>query len=126
MMVRRFTKEDYESVATWWEKHGWPIIPLEALPPTGFIVPNHAAAFLYRLEGPIALMEWVVGNPERNYHDRAVALEDVIAAVEDAAKAAGYKSIFTMTRHERLINRLRDTGYVVTDEKMTHLMKGLT
>lgn len=130
MNIRSFdAKLDYVDVYSWWKKQEWPVLPLEMLPPNGFIVENTtnkiAATWIFKLECPIYLIEWTVGNPELNWEDRSKGIELILNEACNWAKVNGATHILTMTKNERFMNKLENFGFKKTDLGMTHLVRVL-
>jgi hypothetical protein len=131
MQVRKFDINiDYEDVKSWWIKQGWDVIPKHLLGITGFIAYDenvkYAACWLYRDKGcPISILEWTVGNPEVDYKLRHEALNEVMEECFKVAKEDGAELILTMTKNKRLIEKLKESQFVETDNDMTHLIRRL-
>lgn len=130
MYVRSFNNEtDYIDVCLWWMKQGWPVLPKEILTTSGFIVENEneklAATWIFKTNCPIYIMEWTVGNPDVKWEDRAEAIQLVTNAGCEWAKQDGAKQVFTMTKSDRFINKLEESGFTKTDSGMTHLVRSL-
>lgn len=109
----------------WWGEQGWPKIPKEMLPTTGWIIENVCAGWLYKANSAMAKLEWVVGNPSIPAEKRSEGLNILIEHISQEARLSGYTALFTSTKHTRLIERLKQCGYVVGDEGVTHLFKRL-
>lgn len=131
MQVRKFNIEtDYEDITTWWKKQDWDIIPSSLLGVNGFIVEKDnkkiAATWIYKLQdSPWSLMEWTVGNPDTNWEDRSQAIKMVTDSACEWAKNNGAKLVFTMTKNERFMNKLQESGFIKTDSNMTHFVRSL-
>ena len=133
MTPRPITDLDMVEVHRWWEEQGWPKIPKEMLPTTGWIVEHSSpegidgvcAGWLYKANSAMAKLEWVVGNPSIPAEKRSEGLNLLIEHISQEARLAGYTALFTSTKHTRLIERLKLCGYTVGDEGVTHLFKRL-
>ena len=106
MNVRMFNGDlDYDDVVGWWSKQSWPVLPKQALSPSGFIAEVNgtklAATWIFSTNCPIYIMEWTVGNPDVDYNIRNEALIKVTDAACDWAKKDGAVQVFTMTKHKR-------------------------
>ncbi len=108
----------------WWSGHGWPPVPLKILPPLGIIYDDTAAAWLYMDNGGtgVAMMEWIVTNPDMKPMKSARALLLVIEALKAEAKRMDYGAILTTCRQESLAKLLQRQGFVTTDANMIHLL----
>jgi len=130
MVVRKFDiQRDYEDVCGWWSQQKWPPIPQGILSPNGFLVENGenklACAWLFKTDCPIAIMEWLVANPNTKWEDRDSAQYMLIEYISEYAKRDGSKFLFTMVKHPRLIERLNVCEFDKTDENMSHFLRSL-
>lgn len=130
MIIRQVDfKKDYDEIASWWKAQDWPVLPANMLSPSGFIAENAqhkiAATWIFKMNCPIFLMEWTVGNPEVHHTIREEALRQVTNKACEWAKENGAAQVFTMTKHERFIGKLKDFGFQETDSGMTHLIRSL-
>lgn len=130
MHVRSFNNElDYNEVSQWWIKQGWPVLPQEILTTSGFIVESDSAKFaatwIFKTNCPIYIMEWTVGNPDVKWEDRSEAIQLVTNTACEWAKQDGAKQVFTMTKSDRFIKKLKESGFTKTDSGMTHLVRSL-
>lgn len=126
--IGAFTPADYPMVAKWWKAHGWPVLPLEALPEGGGVIAYEGttplcAAWLYKTNSSISWMEWFISNPDAPKRCRSLGLDAVIAELDTRAKAQGFKIIHTSMRHPGLIRRMKSHGFIVVDEGMTNLAR---
>ena len=130
MQVRDFnTEQDYTDVSNWWTKQGWPVLPQNILTTSGFVVEHNgqklAATWIFKTNCPIYIMEWTVGNPDVNWEDRSEAITVVTNAGCEWAKKDGAAQVFTMTKSNRFIHKLEESGFTKTDSGMTHLVRSL-
>lgn len=130
MEARKFNIEtDYDDVAAWWTKQGWPALPAGILSSAGFIVCDGdekiAATWIFATNCPIYIMEWTVGNPDIEWNKRSEAIKMVTDAGCQWAKEDGAAQVFTMTKSDRFINKLEESGFTKTDSGMTHLVRSL-
>jgi N-acetylglutamate synthase-like GNAT family acetyltransferase len=121
-------KSDHPLLAMWWTLHSWPVVPLAALPPTGYIVCDEAgtaicAGFLYKTDSCIGWLEWVVANPLYDKVLRGEALDQLIAKLLDEAVLCGMRQVFTTTTHPSLISRYEKHGFLITDRNNTNLIR---
>lgn len=121
------TKFHYEAISAWWLKQGWPVVPLDHLPPKGCGVflrggDIAAAGFLYINGTALGNFEWVVADPKVRREARAEVLSLLFAGTREFAEVAGIKSIFMSTRHGSLISRLMKAGFEKTETNMTNLV----
>lgn len=127
MNVTLFNREtEYPIVCDWWKSHSWPAMPLDHLPPLGFMasvdgIPA-AAGWLYQTDSAFCIFEWIVANPEVRREKRAAALDALIQQAKTAAAEMGFKSIYMSIKHEGLLKRLEGFGFEVTDKGMNSLI----
>ena len=130
MQTRSFNiEQDYDTVATWWTKQGWPALPKSILQCKGFVVEENnkalAATWIFATGCPVYIMEWTVGNPDVSWEIRDPAIKMVTDSACNWAKEDGASQVFTMTKHDRLIGKLEEYGFMKTDSGMTHLVRSL-
>lgn len=127
MEIRKFDPQsDYLKVSAWWEKQGWPSIPLEMLPKTGFIMEDAegglCAGWLYKTDSKFAWLEWIVANPARPFELRGRALDVLMLRLVETARSSGFKAVFSSINNERLINRYKKHGFKETEKSMTNMI----
>ena len=116
LIPRQLKESDWETLQKWWSY--WPGVhapPRDFLPDNGtggiMIEENGIpiiACFIYQTNSNAAMLEWLISNPNyRGKKKRDRAIEALIISAQAVVKDMGYKTIFTMLRHEKLIN-LRD------------------
>lgn len=125
-MVRKFIPVlDYPTICSWWIVHEFPVVPFSYLPKNGFIVPNKAACFVYNADSKIAMMEWLVSNPDLDFDERNQVVNELLGAMLKWCQEHGYSHVFTTTNKDRLRERLEAIGFKKTDENVTHYLIGL-
>jgi len=125
MVLRKVEITDYPTLASWWRARDWSVPSYDMLPATGMIVDGVAAGFLYRTDSKICWLEFVISNPESDKSDRSQALNLIIDDLLSQAKESGFKSVFTSLEHPGLIQRYEDFGFLITDTKMSNMIKRL-
>jgi hypothetical protein len=127
--IRNYSTSDYPLVCELWAAQAWPAPGPAALPKTGKIAYLNgriaAAAFLYRTDSTVGILEWVVADPKLSSEDRSTAVNEVLLTLTDEAANQGCKVLFHMTSHKRLIERFQSHGWSVTDVGQSHLIKVL-
>jgi len=121
--ARLIELDDRPEIAKWWTLHKWPVIDFDNLPASGFIVPGVCAAWVYETNSPTVILEWVISNPESDQRD--LGLNILLNHIDAVCKAAGYKQIFTATKHPKLLERLKNHSFLEADQGLSHLMKAL-
>jgi hypothetical protein len=122
--LRLVTPDDYATLESWWEGHGWAPVPQRVLPPLGILYREHAAGWLYMDNGGtgVAMMEWLVTNPEARPLSAARALTQVVDFLKSEAKRMNYPMILTTCRQPSLARLLHRAGFQTTDSQMIHLL----
>lgn len=68
------------------------------------------------------MIEWVISDPESNPEERDTALDLLIRSLIGQAKKLGYQSIFISTAGKNWIERLKQHGFVNSQENMANLV----
>ena len=123
MQIRPFEKKDHYTVCKWWKQHDWQGLSLNMLPPTGYIVDDVCAGWLYKTDGGWALLEWIISNPESDKDKRDEALDRLISKLIEEADNAGVKAIFTSSNHPKLVERYGKHNFKITDTNVTHMVR---
>lgn len=127
--IREFSLEkDAEDVVEWWKKQGWDENTIHVVSDAGFIAEDGeklAAAWVIKTNTPIYMIEWTVGNPNADWEKRKDALEQLTNHACDWAKQDGAKAVMVMTKSDRYIEKLKNTGFIESDNELTHLIRSL-
>jgi len=122
--IRKLKQGDLTFIRKWWE--AWPewVSPTDDfLPETGVVVENNnkpvAAGFIYLTNAKVALLEWIISDPEYREGNRKQALELLITGAEEIIKDLGYKYSFSICRHKGLIETHKKLGWHV-DKRPSH------
>jgi len=129
--IRKFNaKTDYEIVCGWWDAHKWPRIPLDYLPDNGgggrILFYNEVpviVVWVYKTNSRLGWMEWMVSNPSAPKEIRKTAPDILIEDAIEYAKSLEIGVIFTSIRVPRLIRRLLNAGFQVSDPNMTNMTR---
>lgn len=112
------------TVSGWGDLKGFPFPPKDVLPEYGLVASNGeqfaAIGFLYRTDSNIGWIEWIFGNPDLPYDIREQGIKLVIEGLKSEARHAGMTVLFSSTKHERLLKKYQETGFIQTDTLMTH------
>lgn len=108
----------------WWNGHGWPAVPEAALPRLFVIYEDTAAGGLYMSNcgAGVAMLEWLVTNPESAPLKAARALKRVVEFLLVEARRMDYGMVLTTCRQPSLSRLLERSGFRVTDSQMIHLV----
>ncbi len=129
--VRKLNIDDYDNhLVKWWKAWGWEPIPRDFLPEdatSGLMVSkgeqNICAGFLYLTNSKVCLTEFVVSNKEYREKDRSEAIELLIDCILELANENGYKYAHVILKNDSLLNKYLESGYIVSDKKVTEMMK---
>lgn len=125
--IRRLQESDWETLTKWWDAWPeWTNPPKDFLPDNGtgglMVEKNNTpivAGFIYYTNSKVALLEWVISNPEYKDKDRKDAIELLINGVEEVCKLQGLKYLFSITSHKGLIETHEKLKWSV-DKKPSH------
>jgi len=93
--VRAYRAEDLALVSAWWQAHGQGEFSARLLPPVGVVAERDgapaAACWLYLAAGiGVCWLEYPVSRPGLGLGEAKAAFADVVAALEDVARAHDY------------------------------------
>lgn len=122
-----FTYDHYPTVREWWIGHAWTPPPLEILPAIGYIVENHAAAWLYHdSTAALGVMEYIVTNPQNTPLQSARAIAALVQSITAHAHTLGKTHLLTTCRQASLAKFLTQVSdFILSDQHMIHLVKPL-
>lgn len=121
--IRPYKPEDYDLIKSWWNAHNWKEVPSSSLPSCGYIVNEVCVGFLYLTNSDMALLEWVVSDPNSDVELRNQSLDLLLAVLTEEAKLNGVKFIFTATRHPKLQERYKKHEFLEADREMVHFIR---
>jgi len=133
MIARKLQESDWGTLQEWWSTWPkWEVPPRDFLPDNGtggFIVEKDdtpiVAGFVYLTNSKGVLLEWLISNPEYRENDRNEAIETLIMEIEKTIKNLGYKFMFTITQHNKLIETHKKLGWKVDTNPSYELTKVL-
>lgn len=133
MNIRRLTEKDWPTLQEWWS--AWPKwqAPVKDFLPDdgkgGVIVEKDnkpiVAGFIYLTNSKTALLEWIVSDPKYREDDRELAIELLITGAENMVKASGFKYLFAVMQHQKLINTHEKLGWKKDNRPSYELTKVL-
>jgi hypothetical protein len=100
----------FDQVRAWMQFRNEDITP-DALPQTGFVIPEKAAGFLYRTDSSVAWIEGLVAAPGLSREERSEAVDAVVAAVCQEAKKLGFKMLLGYTVLDVVVKRAERLGF---------------
>lgn len=95
-------ERDFDEVSTWWVGYEKPVCPKELLPPIGFIIEGLCAAWLYRTDSPVVILEPMIGNPKADPTERAEAINALFECMIKCSKELGAQHILAVSSHPKL------------------------
>lgn len=123
-------KIHYKIAVQWWKEHKWPNPPDKwELPPTGVVVMFNAEpismTWIHRGDGNACWMAWFISNrfAQRDIRNRSIDL--LIDTCIEFVRGLGYKQLFTLSKHKRLLKRFAKKEFRLTENDMTIVLKEL-
>lgn len=124
---------DYEEISTFWEGHGFPVIPKVFLPKTGIVVESTegdklAAGWIYfDNSSPVCWLEWCVTNPKNRPTLSMIALKALIGGAKECVNAVregvpGSAAMLFTCRQPALARLFEKEGFDRTDGEVMHMM----
>ena len=83
------------------------------------------SGFLYISNSEMAMLEFVVSNPEYREKDRKDAIELLINCVEYNCRKMGFKHLITLGRSKHLIETHKKLGWHVDKKPSYEIIKNL-
>tara|TARA_B110000305_G_scaffold125914_1_gene141008 strand:+ start:28457 stop:28867 length:411 start_codon:yes stop_codon:yes gene_type:complete len=129
--IRKLVERDYEdTLVHWWKDWGWEAMPRDFLPEngTGGLMVSKGdqdicAGFLYITNSKVGLTEFVVSNKDYKEKDRSDAIQLLLDAIVELAKKNGCKYAHVILKNDSLTSKYLDSGYVMSDKKVTEMIK---
>jgi len=126
--VRAVVDSDYDNIlVNWWKDWGWTPPPKDFLPSTGLIVSKDGvdicAGFLYLTNSKVALTEFVVSNKDYKEKDRSDAIQFLLDCIVVLAEDNGCKYAHVILKNKSLVEKYKETGYIVSDDNVTEMVK---
>ncbi|MCP3137343.1 hypothetical protein [Pyxidicoccus xibeiensis] len=104
-------EQHFEQIKSWlqfWDES----MTHEALPQTGFIIPERCVGFLYRTDSSLCIMENIVAAPGLDREVRSEAVDAVVTAIIAEAKRLGFKLMMGYTQLDAMVKRSEKFGFV--------------
>jgi hypothetical protein len=121
-----YTPEHYPTLCQWWTAHNWTAPPQSCLTAQGLIIPDQAAAFLWRdPTSTLAAQEFLVTNPSNTPLQSFRAIVTLSKAIADLARLQGATALFTSCVQPSLARTLQTTGFLQTDTNVIHMIRPL-
>lgn len=118
MEIRNFDmSEDLDILNDWLKTRGLAIKMAEDIPANGFVAVDDdmqiAMGFLRLCEGTVALFDGLATDPEAPSARRHIALNEVVSAIQQVAKAMDITQIICWSTDPTVITRSRAHGYKI-------------
>lgn len=125
-----YLPEFHPIVAGWWKAHEFAVIPHDALPKTGYIAVNEkremvCAAWLYKTDSTIALINWFISDPLANKMESGIGQDLIIEKLSNDARDSGFLAAMCSIKHEKVVKRLVNHKFKITDDNATNLVRNL-
>ncbi len=106
--------EDLAQIDGWSRQRGVMEDPDGWRPQLGYWVPGVLAAWLYRTDSKVALIDGVIANPDTSADQRRLAMRAVSDAIASKARSEGFRWLKGLTRFSTVAENGRDAGYFVS------------
>lgn len=131
--ARQFDREaDYGLAAHWWTQHGWPVVPVEALPLCGILIEVDTgslegvtplcASFMYRDAG-WGCIAWTVADAEAPRELRRAAVDFAVATLTSIGDTLGLTWLYTATRNPAMQDRYTRLGWVACEDDFQQFIR---
>lgn len=120
----------YNMLCEWWAAHSWTAPAPNFLSDTGIIIQNESgkcllAGWIYETNSAVALLEFIVGNPDHTKEERDGAFMALIETVEKYLKHRNFGAIFISTENKALMKRLEKCNFKKTDQNVCNFIRSL-
>ena len=121
LSVREFEMEkDLDTIASWWADHERPVNLGAMLPEHGYIIDDVCAAWvLLPLNGKIAWICWMVGNPKTSPRLVHAGMQEVVGAAVELARMCGATHAIANLGHTGLVKNFERLGFKAEPEQNT-------
>lgn len=121
-------EQHYAHACKWWRASNWTPMPLKALPTLGRVVLHNerpvCMGWIYRTDSVVALLEWVVADPEfREKPARSEALDLLVETLITEAALHERNILFCSLESQAMIARCERFGFKRTDRNMTNMVR---
>ncbi len=120
MKWRKYTPEDYETIASWFVLQGWPQAPDSSiLPTTGILAEDDAGpiavAFIYLSNSPLAWLEFISTRPGLG-RKGLLALEYLMGIVKEQAVALGIQKLVHLSQQKYVRTFEKRFGFIKSED----------
>lgn len=127
-MIKPLDPDLYAILCDWWESQNFTCQPIDYLPDNSFFscIGDKPIFFLsFYHDKKLGIMTWPTANPEASFGEREEALSELVDHIQKTARDLGVKVILTGVSSKTLVDRLVRNGFVVADQNVIHLFKGV-
>lgn len=114
MKVVPFTEEHIPQLFQWFDQWDWNKQILDLLPPTGLIIENTAAIFLYYTNSKLCFVESFIANKETSKEFRNEALNELVKAAKELVSKQGFRYMVGYTTQPMVEDRAIKHGFIVS------------
>ncbi len=120
----------YDMLCEWWKAHSWTAPAPGFLSDTGIIIQNNdgkclLAGWIYETNSAIALLEFIVANPDYSKEERDGAFSALMETAEKYLKSRNFSAIFISTENKALMRRLEKYNFKKTDQNVCNFIRSL-
>ena len=127
ILLRQYTPAIYPELQRWWRGHGWDPVPENRLPRFAWLAMDgetpraFASAYLDNQGTGVAMLEWIVTNPDNAPRQTLRALDTLLPFMRDTlVREFDYDCILATCAHPALSRSLEKHHFQVTDRGMIH------
>ncbi len=108
LVARPFLTADLPQINAWYIGHGQGPVSTEGLPPTGFIVDDVGAGFMYKTDAKLGILEFWVSNPKATSDERHRAFTAVGNELLKDAIKSGIARIWCLSSQPDIVERAKE------------------
>lgn len=123
LSIRRIVPEDMGEINSWIASRDRHIFDTDFLPPTGWVIPGVMAAWGYKTDSKLVILENVISNKESSKEDRFHGLDLIGSACEAWAKENGFKFIIGWTSMDTVGDACKRNGWIVSEPNYRSMVK---
>lgn len=126
---RKIEEQDWDTLASWWEGHNWPVVPRDALPENGkggiIIEENNEpviAGYIYQTNSKGCWLEYIISKPDYK-GSRSHLISSLIQTAEKAAIALGFKYMLFIGKSKGIIKAMEENNWDKDPRPSYEMMK---
>lgn len=128
MNIAPYTANYYPELKRWWRGHRWEPVPAHLIPKFAFLaidgnIPRaFACAYLDAQGTGVAMLTWLLANPDNSARQSYRALNTIIPLMRDELVELGYKQILTTSAHPALVKIFEKHRFQQAGKNYTELI----